>query len=151
MPIDSKPQIIKTVEALENRYTDDGLNTQTFPISDAVDSDRLDCLAIAVNYWTEQMGQDADRRISQRNDRLLAEELKAWDDAARLSLFRNKVALAPEPAGITPSSDKAEMEMLFSFQSCSLPSPVQEATSPPGGRPAQRRSCFGQKGLTLRK
>lgn len=45
MPIDSKPQIIKRVEALENRYTDTGLNTQTFPISDSVDSDRSDVAA----------------------------------------------------------------------------------------------------------
>lgn len=113
--------------------------------------DRLDCLAIAVNYWTEQMGQDADRRISQRNDRLLTEELKAWDDTARLSLFRNRIALTPEPTSITPSLGKEEMEMFFSFQSYSLPSPVQETTSPLGGRPAQRRSRFGQGRLTLRK
>ena len=45
MPIDSKPQIIKRVEALEGRYTDTGLNTETFPISDAVNSDRSDIAA----------------------------------------------------------------------------------------------------------
>lgn len=113
--------------------------------------DRLDCLAIAVNYWTEQMGQDADRRINQRNDRLLAEELQAWDDTARLSLFKNRIALTPEPTSITPSLGKEKMEMLFSFQSYSLPSPGREMTSPIGGRPAQRRSCFGKGRLTMRK
>ena len=113
--------------------------------------DRLDCLAIAVNYWTEQMGQDADRRISQRNDRLLAEELKAWDDTAKLSLFRNKISLTPEPNRVTPSSGKEEMEMLFSFQSYSLPSTNRGGAFSLGGRPAQRRSRFGKGGFSLRK
>lgn len=40
MSIDSKPQLVKRVEALENRYTDVGLNAQTFPVSDAVNDDR---------------------------------------------------------------------------------------------------------------
>lgn len=43
--INNNPNIIKRVEALEGRYTDVGLNTETFPISDAVDSDRSDVAA----------------------------------------------------------------------------------------------------------
>lgn len=45
MSTDNKPQIIKRVEALEGRYTDVGLNTETFPISDAVNSSRSDVAA----------------------------------------------------------------------------------------------------------
>jgi len=37
--------------------------------------DRLDALSMAVGYWTQQMAQDADRRIVDRKDDLLREEL----------------------------------------------------------------------------
>jgi len=48
--------------------------------------DRLDALAIAVNYWTQQMAQDADRRISDRKEDALREELQKFED----SYYRNK-------------------------------------------------------------
>lgn len=66
MPIDSKPQIIKRVEALEGRYTDTGLNTQTFPISDAVDSERSDIAASskAVKQAREQAVGAADLALA---------------------------------------------------------------------------------------
>ena len=98
--------------------------------------DRLDCLAIAVNYWTEQMGQDADRKIAQRNDRLLADELKAWEDTARLSIFRNRVAVVRDvpDAGLSTGDG-----IRLSFHSFSLP--VKGKTSP-SGRP--QRSSFGR-------
>lgn len=44
--------------------------------------DRLDCLAMAVGYWVEQMGQDADKKMSQRQELLLDRELKAWESSA---------------------------------------------------------------------
>ena len=40
--------------------------------------DRLDALAIAVNYWTEQMAQDADDNISGRREELLDKELRRF-------------------------------------------------------------------------
>tara|TARA_Y100001968_G_scaffold119361_1_gene108757 strand:- start:2414 stop:3043 length:630 start_codon:yes stop_codon:yes gene_type:complete len=44
--------------------------------------DRLDVLAMAVSYWTEQMSQDADDQIQARKDRLLQRDLEKFMDAA---------------------------------------------------------------------
>lgn len=38
--------------------------------------DRLDVLAMAVNYWTEQMAQDADRQMASRKDMVFKRELE---------------------------------------------------------------------------
>ena len=43
--------------------------------------DRLDALAIAVAYWTEQMAADADRNISDRKQELLQQELTKFTDS----------------------------------------------------------------------
>ncbi len=43
--------------------------------------DRLDALSIAVNYWTEQMAQDAENNIATRKEDLLKVELQAFADA----------------------------------------------------------------------
>ena len=43
--------------------------------------DRLDALSIAVNYWVEQMAQDANRNIQYRKEQLLNEELNKFMDA----------------------------------------------------------------------
>jgi hypothetical protein len=43
--------------------------------------DRLDALSIAVNYWTEQMAQDAEDNIANRKEELLNDELQAFSDA----------------------------------------------------------------------
>lgn len=48
--------------------------------------DRLDCLAMAVGYWTSCMGQNPDRRMAQRREELLREELRAWRGEARGAL-----------------------------------------------------------------
>lgn len=40
--------------------------------------DRLDVLAMAVSYWTEQMAQDADDQIAARKDRKLRESLEEF-------------------------------------------------------------------------
>lgn len=45
--------------------------------------DRLDCLAMAVGYWTACMGQDPDRRMARRRDELMRAELEAWREGAR--------------------------------------------------------------------
>ena len=42
--------------------------------------DRLDVLAIAVNYWTEQMAQDADKAMATRADEKLRKELDDFVD-----------------------------------------------------------------------
>lgn len=53
--------------------------------------DRLDALAIAVNYWTSVMAQDANKRIDQRKEQLLDEELRR---------FRQHVfGVKPKPTG----------------------------------------------------
>lgn len=43
--------------------------------------DRLDALSIAVNYWVEQMAQDANRNIQDRKQELIKEELNKFMDA----------------------------------------------------------------------
>lgn len=42
--------------------------------------DRLDALSMAVAYWTEQMAQDADRRMGDRKQDLIKEELEKFMD-----------------------------------------------------------------------
>lgn len=42
--------------------------------------DRLDALSIAVNYWVEQMAQDADRAIVDRKEELLNQQLNNFMD-----------------------------------------------------------------------
>jgi len=44
--------------------------------------DRLDALAIAVNYWVEQMAQDADRGIAAEKSEALDRELQKFMDHA---------------------------------------------------------------------
>lgn len=78
--------------------------------------DRLDCLAIAVAYWVEQMSQDADRRMDQRKDALLKEELKAWDDEGKLSIAKNRIALQEPNLSLT----REMADMLFSFNSFTI-------------------------------
>ena len=48
--------------------------------------DRLDALAMAVQYWVEQMGRDIDLALSEQKDRLLDEELEKFKD----SVFNRK-------------------------------------------------------------
>jgi len=42
--------------------------------------DRLDALAMAVQYWVEQMGRDIDLALQEQKDRLLDEELERFKD-----------------------------------------------------------------------
>jgi hypothetical protein len=48
--------------------------------------DRLDALAMGVAYWTEQMAQDAEVKMSDRKAELLDKELQSFTDA----YFKNK-------------------------------------------------------------
>jgi hypothetical protein len=41
-----------------------------------IHDDRLDALAIAVNYWTEHMARDNNKAVSQIKSSLLKDELK---------------------------------------------------------------------------
>jgi hypothetical protein len=52
--------------------------------------DRLDALSIAVAYWTEQMAQDAEVKMTERKVELLDAELQKFTDA----YFKNKSANA---------------------------------------------------------
>lgn len=61
--------------------------------------DRLDALAIAVNYWAEKMAQDANKGITNEKQRLLDEELKNFVTGKRDSSLgggRIQVNLSPK-------------------------------------------------------
>lgn len=66
--------------------------------------DRLDSLAMAVGYWVEQMGQDVDKRMTLRQDRLMHDELKAWERTAKGVNVK---------IGITDNPDISEMQFTF--------------------------------------
>lgn len=51
--------------------------------------DRLDVLAMAVSYWTEQMAQDADEQINARKDRELRDQLE--------NFMKNSIGRRPSP------------------------------------------------------
>lgn len=51
--------------------------------------DRLDALSIAVNYWVEQMGQDAERGIKRERNDLLDKELERFMNNAIGGLHRD--------------------------------------------------------------
>ena len=44
--------------------------------------DRLDVLAMAVSYWTEQMAQDADQAMKERKERALRDDLEKFVNSA---------------------------------------------------------------------
>ena len=48
--------------------------------------DRLDALSIGVNYWVQQMAQDADKRINERKVDMINKELQNFKD----SYYKNK-------------------------------------------------------------
>ena len=58
--------------------------------------DRLDCLAMAVSYWIEQMGQDADRRIQQRQFPLIPPHTESIRFPQRISGRRRRSNSIPE-------------------------------------------------------
>ncbi len=60
--------------------------------------DRLDALAIAVAYWTEQMGQDAEVKQAARREELADAELKDWSTGMGMSLDALMMGATPEQA-----------------------------------------------------
>lgn len=85
--------------------------------------DRLDCLAIAVGYWTERMGQDADKKMLQRKDNLVKEELKAWEHGNKIGITKNRIQLMPPELALT----REMSEMLFSFKGMNVTGKLAKA------------------------
>ena len=78
------PKVIKDDYESAQRYPNDSqlkyqliyqLSRLTAQRGAITHDDRLDALSMAVAYWTEQMAQDADRRMGDRKQDLLKEEL----------------------------------------------------------------------------
>lgn len=87
--------------------------------------DRLDCLSMAVAYWTETMAQDAERRIEQRRDELLERELKEWERGAKSGVSKLSVLLGS-------GDNEGASKMDFSFRSYT--SPYKEQKGGPSRR-----------------
>lgn len=64
--------------------------------------DRLDALAIAVNYWSEKMGQDEAKGISREKTRLLDKELRDFVD----SKTNNKIIVNTSPLKKTKKENR---------------------------------------------
>ncbi len=70
--------------------------------------DRLDCLSIAIAYWVEQMGQDADTKMANREAEILKKEMEAWDKVGKATVLSNQILLGDNTA------------MSFSFDSLAV-------------------------------
>ncbi len=55
--------------------------------------DRLDCLSMAVAYWTETMAQDAEKRMQDRREALIEQELKDWERGTKAGISRLSILL----------------------------------------------------------
>ncbi|MEL6509053.1 MAG: phage terminase large subunit [Pseudomonadota bacterium] len=62
--------------------------------------DRVDALSMAVAYWVEQMGQDEEEKMEQRNEHILRLELEAWQGGMGLSLDALAMGASPEVAEV---------------------------------------------------
>ena len=60
--------------------------------------DRLDALAMAVAYWSEQMGQDEDSKMKERQEELLDAELAIFMGEEGISLDMLALGASPEMA-----------------------------------------------------
>jgi len=83
------PKVIKNDYESAQRYPNDSqlkyqliyqLSRLTRQRGAITHDDRLDALSIAVAYWTEQMAQDADKRMVDRKEDRLKEELQKFMD-----------------------------------------------------------------------
>ena len=83
------PKVIKNDYESAQRYPNDSqlkyqliyqLSRLTAQRGAITHDDRLDALSMAVAYWTEQMAQDADRRMGDRKQDKLKEELSKFMD-----------------------------------------------------------------------
>ena len=93
--------------------------------------DRLDCLAMAVSYWTKTMAQDAARRMEQRRDDLMEQELKEWESGAKSGLTRLSVLLGGNENGNQSEQDSKSMK--FSFRTYTAPYKEQKARNKASG------------------
>jgi hypothetical protein len=63
-----------------------------------VKDDRLDVLAIGVNYWVEQMSQDVDKMVSKAKEKALNAELKRFKKSVfGKSLYQRNAVLSAQP------------------------------------------------------
>ena len=92
--------------------------------------DRLDCLSMAVAYWVEQMAQDVDKRMAQRQEELIVQELRAWERGAKES----KVKIG-----------SGEARMDFTFTTTVSPMSMPMSHSPLSGDPRSTRR-MGRRG-----
>ena len=111
MPIDSKPQIIRRVEALEDRYTDTGLNTETFPISDAVDSARSDIAASSKAVKTAYDMATRYATTTQQGQVILTHDVESGAQDRALTPFGAKTALKALEKTITDRLDNLESSL----------------------------------------
>ena len=111
MPIDSKPQIIKRVEALEGRYTEEGLNTETFPISDAVDSERSDIAASSKAVKTAYDTATRYATTTQQGQVILTHDVESGAQDKALTPFGAKTALDELEKTITDRLDSLESSL----------------------------------------
>lgn len=111
MPIDNKPQIIKRVEALEGRYTDTGLNTETFPISDAVDSARSDIAASSKAVKTAYDMATRYATTTQQGQVILTHDVESGAQDKALTPFGAKTALDELEKTITDRLDNLESSL----------------------------------------
>ena len=79
--------------------------------------DRLDCLAMAVSYWIEQMGQDADRKIQERQEGKIRDELRAWIDnnGRGVTTASNRFLIEGKIDNNKKNMTTDRAEVLFSF------------------------------------
>lgn len=62
--------------------------------------DRLDCLAMAVAYWVEVMGQDVEKKMEMRKNELLRRELETWKGSVDGSgIAKRRVAFMEDGVG----------------------------------------------------
>lgn len=111
MPIDSKPQIIKRVEALEGRYTEEGLNTETFPISDAVDSERSDIAASSKAVKTTYDAATRYATTTQQGQVILTHDVESGAQDRALTPFGAKTALDELEKSVTDRLDELEASL----------------------------------------
>ena len=91
-PIMGNPNIEQRVSSLEKRYTDVGLNTGVFPISDAIDSDRSD---ISASSKAVKTAYDAGTRYAtteQQGQVILSHDVNSGEDDKALTPFGAKQA-----------------------------------------------------------
>lgn len=60
--------------------------------------DRIDALAMAVAYWVEQMGQDEEEKMQERETLLLDAELQLWHGELGMSIDALAMGATPEQA-----------------------------------------------------